>query len=148
MKSNKSPLSCLPKITRRINLDPNDVTCQVGFANLGREMEDREMVESCISRSRIVEKPRNTYYNAKRSKNTLVLIFNSANATIFLSPSEWYVPFIANCNKRKQRQMIVWFQKRKQIIKKNVGALGETKLRIITVLKGDYFSFKISENFW
>ena len=32
----------------------------IGIANLGREMEDREMVESFISRSRIVEKPRNT----------------------------------------------------------------------------------------
>ena len=32
----------------------------LGIANLGREMDDREMVESCISRSRIVEKPSNT----------------------------------------------------------------------------------------
>ena len=33
----------------------------VGIANLGREMEDREIVESFDSRSRKVEKPRNCY---------------------------------------------------------------------------------------
>ena len=38
---------------------------KLGIANLGREMEDREMVETFISRPRKVEKPRNGASNQK-----------------------------------------------------------------------------------